>query len=67
MKGFIEVTEKEHGVKILIFLNRVISISRSDEDNTAFIELSIDSNGESVGFNTLENYDSVVQKVKDFA
>lgn len=53
---FIECHEKETGVKVLVPLNKVLSISQSHEDLTAFIETHLDIDGNSIGIYTKELY-----------
>lgn len=66
MKGFIEVKEKENGVRVLFQIKKIITISEN-KDGSAFIEFALDCNGESVGFHTCESYEHVVKQIKDFA
>ena len=53
---FIECHEKETGIKVLVPLDKILSISQSHEDLTAFIETHIDIDGNAVGFYTKELY-----------
>lgn len=53
---FIEVHEKETNIKVLIPLDKIITISQSHEDLTAFIETAVDVDGNGVGFYTKELY-----------
>lgn len=59
---FIECTEKETNVKVLIPLNSVMSISQSP-DGTAFIETHIDDDGNGIGFYTKETYDEIMARL----
>lgn len=60
---FIECREKETGIKVLIPLYRVLSISQSPDDGTALIETHIDIDGNGSGFYTVETYDEVVARL----
>lgn len=60
---FIECREKETNIKVLIPLNKVLSISQSPDDKTAFIETHIDINGDGVGFYTKETYDEIMTRL----
>ena len=53
---FIECHEKETGIKVLVPLDKILSISQSHEDLTAFIETHIDIDGNAVVFYTKELY-----------
>ena len=59
MKGFIEVTDKNVGCKMLIPLIDIRSVFESD-DGKAFIQMGINNRGESVGIYVQETYYSVV-------
>ena len=62
MKGFIEVKEKDNGIKILLQLRNILLVSE-EEDGTSFIELGLSSSGESIGFYTSESYSSILSKL----
>ncbi|MBQ9785849.1 MAG: hypothetical protein IJW25_00080 [Clostridia bacterium] len=64
---FIECHEKETGIKVLIPLSRIITISQSHEDLTAFIETAIDVDGNGVGFYTKELYAEIVIQLRKIA
>ena len=57
--NFIECRERETNIKVFIPLNKVLSISQSPEDLSAFIETHIDVNGDGVGFYTKETFDEI--------
>ena len=57
--NFIECRERETNIKVLIPLNKILSISQSPDDKTAFIETHIDINGDGVGFYTKETFDEI--------
>ena len=61
--NFIECTEKESNIKVFIPLNKVLSISQSPDDLTAFIETHIDINGGGVGFYVKETYDEIITRL----
>lgn len=63
---FIECHEKETNVKVLVPLNRILTISQSNEDLTAFIETSTDVDGNGVGFYTKELFVEIVLQLKKF-
>ena len=64
---FIECHEKETGIKLLISLDKILSISQSHEDLTAFIETHIDIDGNSVGFYTKELYAEIKLQITKIA
>ena len=64
---FIECHEKETGIKVLIPLDKILSISQSHEDLTAFIETHIDIDGNGVGFYTKELYAEIKLQIKNIA
>lgn len=59
---FIELTMKESKEKLLFPLNRVFSILETGY-NTAFIEVGIDGRCESIGFEVLESYEEIKEKI----
>ncbi len=60
---FIECHEKETGIKVLVPLNKILSISQLHEDLTAFIETSIDFDGNSIGIFTKELYVEIKKRI----
>ena len=64
---FIECHEKEMGIKVLIPLDKILSISQSHEDLTAFIETHIDIDGNGVGFYTKELYAEIKLQIQKIA
>lgn len=62
MKGFIELTERNDGFKVLLSLDKVMSIVETEE--SAFIETGVDKKGESTGFFTKESYAEIVQQLR---
>ena len=63
--NFIECTEKQTNIKVLIPFNKVLSISQSPDDLTAFIETHIDINGDGVGFYIKETFDEIKAQLVD--
>ena len=61
---FIECHEKETNTRVLIPLDKIITLSQSHEDLTAFVELHIDADGNSVGFYTKELYVEIVAQIR---
>ena len=64
---FIEVHEKETNIRVLVPLDKILSISQSPRDLTAFIETSIDENNDGVGFYTKELYVEILRQIKKIA
>ena len=62
MRGFIVVTDKIDGVKMLIPLSGIRRVFESD-DEKAFIEMGFNNRGESIGVYALETFYSVVRDV----
>lgn len=62
MKGFIEVTDKQVGCKMLFPVSRISCVFESD-DGCAFIETGVDRRGESTGLYVEEAFYAVAQKV----
>lgn len=57
--NFIECIEKEKNIRVLIPLNKILAITQSPDDKTAFIETHIDMDGDGVGFYTKETFDEI--------
>lgn len=62
MKGFIEVTESESGVKVLCPVSKILSVV-CDESGSVFIETGFDGSAESSGVVIRESFDEVKQKL----
>lgn len=62
MKGFIEVTDKQVGCKMLFPVSRISCVFESD-DGRAFIETGVDRRGESTGLYVEETFYTVAQRV----
>lgn len=64
---FIECHEKETNIKVLVPLDKIITISQSHQDLTAFIETAVDVDGNGVGFYTKELYVEIVMQLRKIA
>ena len=64
---FIEVHEKETNTKVLIPLDKIVTISQSKTDLTAFIETTYDIDGNGVGFYTKELYVEIKLQLQNIA
>ena len=62
--NFIECHEKETNQRILVPIDKIITITQLSEDLTAFIEMSFDADGNGVGFSTKELYVEIVAKIR---
>ena len=64
---YIIVHEKETNIKVLVPLDKILTISQLHEDLTAFVETSIDVDGNGVGFQTKELFAEIVLQIKNIA
>jgi len=64
---YIIVHEKETNIKVLVPLDKILTISQIHEDLTAFVETSIDVDGNGVGFQTKELFAEIVLQIKNIA
>ena len=64
---YIIVHEKETNIKVLVPLDKILTISQLHEDLTAFVETSIDVDGNGVGFQTKELFAEIVIQIKNIA
>ena len=62
MINFIELTEKDGNIVVILPIKKILSISKN-KDLTAFIETGIDENGISTGIFTKELYVEVKKKL----
>ena len=62
MKGFIEVTENESGLKVLCPVSKILSVLCGEND-IVFIETGFDGSAESSGIEIRETFDEVKQKL----
>ena len=60
---FLQCSERETNIKVLIPLDKILSISHSTDDNSAFIETHIDENNDGIGFYTKETFDEIVEQL----
>lgn len=56
-RHFIEVTERDEQFKVLLPIDKIVSIS--EHDGLCFIETGVDNKGESLGMFTSETFDDV--------
>ncbi len=64
MKGYIEVTEKESGLRVLYGVNKITAVV-TDECGNVFIETGIDGKGNSTGVVVNESYDIIKNKLAE--
>ena len=63
MKNFIEVTDFDGGMKVLVPIGKITGIV-CDGDGSVFIEMSTDKGGMSSGILVTENFDEIKDKLK---
>ncbi len=63
MKGFIEVTDYDGGMKVLCPISRITSIV-CDGDDSVFIEMGVDGEGVSSGILVCESFDEIKAKIR---
>lgn len=64
MKGFIEVTDYDGGMKVLCPIEKITAIV-NDENFGVFIEMGIDGKGESSGIVVMESYEEIKRMLFD--
>lgn len=64
MKGFIEVTDYDGGMKVLCPIHRITGIV-CDANGDVFIEMGTDMDGESSGILVCESFDEVKAKIEE--
>ena len=64
MKGFIEVTTKDESIPVLLPIKVIFGVY-VDLDGLTFIETRYDEENGTTGFNTVESYKEVVEKIKN--
>ncbi len=64
MKNFIEVTDCDNGMKVLVPIAKVTGIV-CDGDGSVFIEMGTDKGNISSGILVVESYDEIKNKLKD--
>lgn len=63
MKNFIEVTNKETGMKVLLPVPKITAVF-CDKAGKAFVELGLDEEGKSSGVLVMESYGEIKEKIK---
>ena len=58
---WIEVTERNEEIKVLVPIDKIMSVS--EQKQGCFIEVGVEKNGESLGMYTIETYEEVVSKI----
>lgn len=64
MKGFIEVTTIDELILVLLPIKVILGVY-VDLDGLTFIEICYDEENGTTGFNTVESYEEVVEKIKN--
>lgn len=64
MKGFIEVTDYDGGMKVLLPVSKITAIV-CDDDGSVFVELGMNSKGDSLGLLITESYGEIKEKIKE--
>ncbi len=63
MKGFIEVTDYDGGMKVLYPVSKITAIV-CDASGDVFIEMGVDSDGVSSGILVCESFDEIKAKIE---
>ncbi len=63
MKGFIEVTDYDGGMRVILPLDKITSIV-CDKAKSVFIEMGVDNKGVSSGILVTESYEEIKRKLK---
>ena len=63
MKGFIEVTDYDGGMKVLLPISKITAVV-CDDDGSVFVELGMNSKGDSSGLLITESYGDIKKKIK---
>ena len=64
MKNFIEVTNYDGGMRVLVPIGKITGIV-CDGDGSVFIEMGTDKNDSSSGILVTESYDEIKSKLKE--
>ena len=64
MKSFIEVTDFDGEMKVLLPVSKITAIV-CDDDGSVFVELGMNSKGDSSGLLVTESYDEIKEKIKE--
>ena len=63
MKGFIEVTDYDGGMKVLLPVSKITAII-CDDGGSVFVETGFNKEGESSGVLVTESYEEIKQKIR---
>lgn len=64
MKDFIEVTDYDGGMKVLLPISKITAVV-CDDDGSVFVELGMNSKGDSSGLLITESYGDIKKKIKE--
>ncbi len=64
MKSFIEVTDFDGEMKVLLPVSKITAIV-CDDDGSVFVELGMNSKGDSSGLLITESYGEIKEKIKE--
>ena len=64
MKSFIEVTDFDGEMKVLLPVSKITAIG-CDDDGSVFVELGMNSKGDSSGLLITESYGEIKEKIKE--
>ena len=62
MKGFIEVTDYDGGMRVILPVDKITSIV-CDKAKSVFIEMGVDNKGVSSGILVTESYEEIKRKL----
>ena len=62
MKGFIEVTDYDGGMRVILPVDKITSIV-CDKAKSVFIEMGVDNKGVTSGILVAESYEEIKQKL----
>lgn len=62
MKGFIEVTDYDGGMRVILPVDKITSIV-CDKVKSVFIEMGVDNKGVSSGILVTESYEEIKEKL----
>ena len=62
MKGFIEVTDYDGGMRVILPVDKITSIV-CDSSDSVFIEMGVDNKGVSSGILVTESYEEIKRKL----
>ena len=64
MKSFIEVTDFDGEMKVLLPVSKITAIV-CDDDGSVFVEVGMNSKGDSSGLLITESYGEIKEKIKE--